>query len=489
MKKLIISVLLIGILSSLIACTKKGNPDDSNTPDMGILSAEEIENRNYNNSVAGADFFAIVNNRHFYVVRSMDKGWNSYKLIELSENGERIILDKQVVIGLYPLDDNSIYIFGGIDSSGEYYTRKEYIYNLTSDEVSEVKKKNNYSECLKKKNDDTYYFMPAKKIGDDLYLNDEKLIANVGLPRGVYITDDFIYYTDGFAKNYGINRYDLINKTNEIIVPITSKILDKEFGYINVEYLRENHIEKMMIEGDYLISLKSETKLYIDEDYKNYDYYKAGITVREINNLQANEVVIAEIIEDQDDEKNEKNLWDLFGFNVAAGKIYYETDGDLFAYDLETKNTTKLLTIDAQVPFNYIISVHIGIDNNIYLDTSHGLYKLPLEGGNVETVYFYDYELDYDYEDDDEDEYDEIIGFLKALDSGINYRSEPKRDSKNYLGKLKKNAIYEVYDYQECTPFKSGSYTVEGWFLIEVDGEKVYVADIKKLVKFTPEEM
>jgi len=80
---------------------------------------------------------------------------------------------------------------------------------------------------------------------------------------------------------------------------------------------------------------------------------------------------------------------------------------------------------------------------------------------------------------------DSLYGQLLALDNESIYRSAPQKGKETSLGNLQKDEIYRVFGYKSCKPFDSGKYKVVGWFLIDVDDELVWVADIKQLVQFT----
>lgn len=132
-------------------------------------------------------------------------------------------------------------------------------------------------------------------------------------------------------------------------------------------------------------------------------------------------------------------------------------------------------------------------------DAEAGLYKYSddLSGLKGELAYWYFYGLEeslsYDTmysftetqlkENNDWGE-TELYGELFPLSKNIEYYDSPLKSKETYLGKLDNDESYQVYGYLACETFTSGKYKASGWYLIEVNSELVWIADIKELVGF-----
>lgn len=392
MKKIVILLLLAGLVLGNLACDKEIIIDDpltengeEGTDDPGVsytLTPEEIAKRNQQNYMSGGGFFAVVDGRVFYVIYPTDGKKNTEKLIEVTADGDSIIIDKQNYIDIY-VDGDILHILTTIEGKNDDLLCHEYSYDLKTNELQEIKSPVKDYQYLKMTGSERFYLEYAKGSKENIYANGKKLLsAKYGFDT-VYVTADSIYYVDSSAENYGLNRYDLETAKSELILPIKSEILEIIYGY----YIRSVNISYLMMEDDYIVYIKGENKIVVDDDDMDEEERYAALACRQLSNPAGDEVLLTAMVKlgEDDDTLN-------VGYTVANGKVYYYDEKGLRQYDLKTKTDLQLLMFDdGKTPFFYIAGVNIGMDGTVYLDTSGGLYKMDQSGNNLQEVYHHSY--------------------------------------------------------------------------------------------------
>lgn len=273
--------------------------------------------------------------------------------------------------------------------------------------------------------------------------------------------DGFVYRErSGFKdiiKNYDVttNQEETITEYGKILFTVGEKLIYANFQgkdkvafyeYINTE--NHKHIANgTIMDFETSIIPYGQGYLYMS----SFDlYYYDGLESRKLagfNEKNEDRVDICMI------SQNEVRVFPGRWYN----KIVYD-------YDLETGELTLIkVPDDENKPEKFI-------DHS-----SDTVYYLPFAGGEVKEL---------TVRRDKVEEMTKFIGTLKPLEKNVNYRSKAKINNQTYLGKLKKNEIYNVYGYEICELFKRGGYFIEGWYIIDVKGKKVYVADISELLEY-----
>jgi len=299
-------------------------------------------------------------------------------------------------------------------------------------------------DLVTEENDETFLSFGFHEINELASLGDNKLI-----------------YTESYDEKNLIKILDLVTndeviltRYGEIRFVYGEKIVYCEFAGYRIKAYYEYCNNEVKLIAD-------EIESYIEEDpgilpYKNGYIFISDASVYYYDGTSSSKIMSV--------SKNKYDYIDSIEFippNIVKIYIFEHMDGNdetvVIKYNLDTYKTKKI-NFDREEDETYYF---------------------------MNPVFFFS-PIVYEEQIITPEEKNDFVGKLKILDSGINYRSQPKISSKTKLGTLKKNNTYNVYSYEPCEPFKKNKLTINGWYLIEVKGKKVYVADISKLMKFTP---
>lgn len=388
MKKIVILLLLAGLVTGSFACTKISIDDNAVTDNKKdgtddpleavIYTDQEISERNYHNFAGSGSFFAQVAERMFYVECPPYSEKNICRLVEITDNGHEVIIDKKALIDIYP-EGNTLHILSREGGKNKKIKAYDYSYDLTSDTLTKTASPVKYGKDLRISGNDRYYLEYDKKGNGKLYDNDKEFALSKESLVNCYINDDYIYCIESGISEYAIIRYDRKTAKSESILTVESKIVKDIYGWD----MRTASFDKLLIEGDYLIYLKSVGNTVLNDEGKE-DYRSTyALAYRLLSNL-SEEVMITNM--NSEDEHSY-----LLDFAVFKGKVYYSRSNELVEYDLKTNTSKQLLSFGGEFePFRRIFGIYLGFDDKLYLNTSTGLHRIDKNGENPQVVYYYD---------------------------------------------------------------------------------------------------